>query len=97
LIPERDARSALHCLGVGLPRCQADLALCGAEAAANAKGSREVLAACDAHRAQLLVQIGEVLSIEPRAWWDSPASWFAGGVAVGAGVVVALVYGLQTL
>lgn len=97
LIPEADARSALHCLGVGLPRCRADMALCSAEAAAHAKGSTEMLAACDEHRARLLVQIDEALSIEPRAWWDSPASWFAGGAAVGAGVVMALVYGLSSL
>jgi len=97
VVPEQDARRALGCLSVALPRCEADLALCAAEAAANAKGAREMLGACNDHRDALTSQLESCLSVPARAWWDQPRAWFGGGVVIGAGVVVAIVYGMSTL
>ena len=97
VVPEQDARRALGCLSVGLPRSEADLALCTAEAAAQAKGARAVLSACNDHRGALSAQLQSCLSVEPRAWWDQPRAWFGGGVVIGAGVVVAIVYGMSSL
>ena len=97
LVSEADARHALRCVGVALPRCSADLALCGSKAAAADTMARDTLQACDDHRSELVTQLEKSLSVSPRPWWDSRSFFFAGGAAVGAGVVVALVYGLSTM
>ena len=95
LIPEGDARAALRCMSVTLPRCRADGVLCAAEAAARAKGARAMMVASEAHRGELQGQVNRLLSLEPRAWWDSPGVWFGAGAAAGVGAVIAILKAIE--
>ena len=97
LVPEADARRALRCLAVDLPAAGADLAECERIAEARAAGSSEMLEALGAENLALKASLARSLSLEPRPWWDDPALWFGGGVAVGAALVTGIVYALGGL
>lgn len=96
LVPEEGARTALRCIGVDFPTCQADLKLCAADAAASSLAHAGILSACQEHSDLLTKKLDEAMLIEPRPWWDSPSVWFAGGAALGAGLVIAIAEAFAT-
>ena len=97
LVPHGEARQALDCLAVRLPRARADLDFCRSRADANDASAREMLRAAEDHRVLLETRLQEALLVAPRPWWDAPGTWFGGGVAVGAALVTGIVYGIKAL
>ena len=87
LVPEADARMALHCVGIGLPQCEADRAYETTACEARHRGSIAQLEASVGHAAVLQAGLDDLLRIDARPWWDSRSVWVGVGVVLGAGAV----------
>jgi len=93
LVPEGQAVKALGCLTVELPRCKVDLDTTKRRALIVDGASAAKLEALNTHIMGCERALIEAASVEPRAWWDSPAMGFGAGVVVTAATVIALLFG----
>lgn len=93
LVPESQAVKALGCLTVELPRCKVDLDTTKRRSLIIDGASAAKLEALNTHIMGCERALLEAASVEPRAWWDSPAMGFGAGVVVTAATVIALLFG----
>jgi len=93
LIPVSHAVKALGCLNVELPRCKVDLVATKRRSLVIDGANAAKLEALNTHIMGCERALLESASVEPRAWWDSPAMGFGAGVLVTTATVVALLFG----
>lgn len=92
LIPDSDARSALKCLAVKLPTCEADMLYQAKHARAELNGANAMLQASQDHAEELREQLLAITTAPPPPWYETSEFWFGSGAAIGAAAVVAIVY-----